>query len=107
MKPIADKAEVAIDFPDGAYIGSFSRHSRFEVVTGSDTLTLKLENSGEGHRAAMVYLHYFLLADILSDAAEAFASSVTLDDIHREALRNAASALAQALDTSSHEEIAR
>ena len=26
--PIAYKAEVSVDFPDKAYMGSFSRHSR-------------------------------------------------------------------------------
>ena len=31
LHPIADKAEVSVDFPDKAYIGSFSRHSQFDA----------------------------------------------------------------------------
>ena len=28
LHPIADKAEVSVDFPDKAYLGSFGRHSQ-------------------------------------------------------------------------------
>jgi hypothetical protein len=31
LHPISDKAEVAVDFPDKAYIGSFGRHSQFDA----------------------------------------------------------------------------
>ena len=30
-RPIVDRAEVAIDFPDKSYLGSFTRHSAFEA----------------------------------------------------------------------------
>lgn len=31
LHPIADKAEVSVDFPDKAYMGSFGRHSQFDA----------------------------------------------------------------------------
>jgi hypothetical protein len=31
LHPISDKAEVFVDFPDKAYIGSFGRHSQFDA----------------------------------------------------------------------------
>ena len=32
LHPISDKAEVSVDFPDKAYIGSFTRHSQFDPM---------------------------------------------------------------------------
>jgi hypothetical protein len=98
VKPITDKAEIAVDFPNKAYIGSFGRHSAFEVRADGESLALKLEHLGDEHRIAELHLHYFLLADILSDAAQALASRGPLDDAHREPLREAAERLAKALE---------
>ena len=50
MKPITDKAEVAIDFPDKAYIGAFGRHSGFEVSADAEGVTLKLSRPGDDSR---------------------------------------------------------
>lgn len=36
LQPITDKAEVSVNFPDTAYIGSFSRHSQFDACADSD-----------------------------------------------------------------------
>jgi hypothetical protein len=30
-KPIADKAEIALEYPDKLYVGTFERTSRFEA----------------------------------------------------------------------------
>ena len=46
MKPVIDKAEVSIDFPDKAYMGSFGRHSGFEVRADEEEVMLKLAHSG-------------------------------------------------------------
>ena len=74
MKPIADKAEVSIDFPDKVYMGSFGRESGFEVRIEPDAMLLKLVRRGEHRRIVEFHLHYHLLADILRsrrlDAAE-------------------------------------
>lgn len=97
MKPVTDRAEIAIDFPNKAYFGTFGRHSSFEVSAGAESLGLKLEHPGDDRRIAEIHLHYFLLADILSDAAQALARGAGLDDAHREPLREAAERLATSL----------
>lgn len=69
MHPISDKAEVSVDFPDKAYIGSFGRHS----------------NS-------------MLLADILLELAKSLASRDQLDEQHRSELSEAAKQLSASLE---------
>ena len=69
MHPISDKAEVSVDFPDKAYIGSFGRHS----------------NS-------------MLLADILLELAKSLASRDQLDEQHRSELCEAAKQLSASLE---------
>jgi len=69
LHPISDKAEVSVDFPDKAYIGSFGRHS----------------NS-------------MLLADILLELAKSLASRDQLDEQHRSELSEAAKQLSASLE---------
>ena len=69
MHPISDKAEVSVDFPDKACIGSFGRHS----------------NS-------------MLLADILLELAKSLASRDQLDEQHRSELSEAAKQLSASLE---------
>jgi hypothetical protein len=40
--PISDKAEVSVDFPDKAYIGSFGRHSQFDAYADEDSVAVRL-----------------------------------------------------------------
>jgi len=70
MKPIQDKAEVSIDFPEKFYVGSFARDSKFEARTEADGLLIKLEKPGDEKRAVEIHLHHHLLADILSGWAD-------------------------------------
>lgn len=97
MKPVADKAEVAIDFPDKAYMGAFGRDSGFEVRTDADEVLVKLLRSGEQRREVSIHLHYYLLADILAEMARALGEGPFIDDAHREPLREGAQALAKIL----------
>jgi len=98
MKPITGKAEVAVEFPNKAYVGSFGQHSMFSVHCDREALVVKLEHGGgDERRTAEVHFHYYLLAEILSDAAEALASRAGPDEAHREPLREAAARLAAAL----------
>ena len=69
MHPIADKAEVSVDFPDKAYMGSFSRHSQFDAYADTDSVAIRLVRPGEDRREATVHLHYGLLAGILAELA--------------------------------------
>ena len=97
MKPVIDKAEVSIDFPEKFYMGSFGRRAGFEVQASEEEVLIKLLRTGEQRREVTMHLHYYLLADILSEMAEALSEMPPLDEAHREALQDSAKALAAAL----------
>ena len=97
LHPIIDKAEVSVDFPDKAYIGSFSRHSQFDAYAEADAVAIRLVRSGEDRREATMHLHYGLLADILSELARSLASRAPLDEPHRGELSAAVQQLSEAL----------
>jgi hypothetical protein len=45
-KPITDKAEVALEYPDKLYVGTFERSSRFEANLDPTGIALILERPG-------------------------------------------------------------
>ena len=98
LHPIADKAEVSMDFPDKAYIGYFGRHSQFDAYVDTDNVAIRLVRPGEDRREAVVHLHYGLLADILVELARSLAAREPLDELHRSELCEAARQLAAALE---------
>jgi hypothetical protein len=98
LHPIADKAEVSVDFPDKAYIDSFSRHSQFDAYADSDSVAIRLVRPGEDRREAVVHLHYGLLADMLVELARSLSSRDPLDAQHRTELSEAAKQLAASLE---------
>ena len=94
-KPIPDKAEVALEYPDKLYIGTFERSARFDAHLDQTGISLTLERPGdaETRKSIRMHLHYGLFAEILRDLAKT-ASSIPPDDVaHREALRDAAKSL--------------
>jgi len=98
-KPIPDRAEVAIDYPDKFYVGTFERSSRFEAHLDERGVALTLERTGASETRKSVYLHinHELFAEILRDLA-ATAKGVPVDDAaHRDSLAAAAGLLHQAL----------
>ena len=97
MKPIHDKAEVAIDFPDKYYAGSFGRDSKFEARSENDGLLIKLVRPGDEKRAVEIHLHHHLLADILSEWAESLAKDPISDNEHRKTLGDALKKLQKAV----------
>jgi len=97
LHPISDKAEVSVDFPDKAYIGSFSRHSQFDAYADADSVAIRLVRPGEDRREAVMHLHYGLLADILVEIAKSLALRDPLDGQHRSELCTAAEQLAASL----------
>ena len=98
LHPIVDKAEVSVDFPDKAYLGSFGRHSQFDAYADRESVAIRLVRPGEDRREAMVHLHYGLLAEILSELARSLGSRDPLDEPHRAELSEAAKQLAAALE---------
>ena len=99
LHPIADKAEVSVDFPE-AYLGNFGRHSQFDAYADADSVAIRLVRPGEDRREAVVHLHYGLLADILAELARSLTARDPLDDQHRNELSAAAKQLAASLEPS-------
>ncbi|WP_428672935.1 hypothetical protein [Reyranella sp.] len=97
MKSITDRAEVAIDFPDKAYMGAFGRESSFDVTVEPDEVLLRIVRPGEGRREIAVHLHYYLLADVLKELGQGLAKNSELDENHFRALCDGAEALVQSL----------
>lgn len=99
-KPIPDKAEVALEFPDKLYIGTFEGTSRFDAHFDAAGVSLSLHRRGdaEGHKTVRMHLHYALFAEILHDLAKTVSSMPFEDTAHKDALRDAAKALYLALD---------
>jgi hypothetical protein len=46
-KPIPDKAEVALEYPDKLYIGTFERTARFDAHLDETGISLSLYRTGE------------------------------------------------------------
>ena len=84
-RPIPDKAEVALEYPDKFYVGTFDRTSRFDAHLDATGLSLVLERPGEENVRKSIHMHlnYDLFAQILQDLA-ATAAAMSPDDMtHR------------------------
>jgi hypothetical protein len=99
-KPIPDKAEVALEYPDKLYIGTFEHSSRFDAHLDETGISLSLYRTGEAEqrKSIRMHFHYALFAEILRDLAKTVSVMPPADVAHREALREAAQALYLALD---------
>src|ERR1700692_2378193 len=71
-KPIPDKAEVALEYPDKLYIGTFERSSRFDAHLDKTGISLSLQRTGEIElrKSIRMHFHYALFAEILQDLAK-------------------------------------
>jgi hypothetical protein len=98
MHPIADKAEIAVDFPDKLYVGQFGRHSSFEAATEPDGVLIRLRHQDGEKRDVQIHLHYLLFADILAEIARSVANSAPIDAIHSQPLTAATRDLHTALE---------
>jgi len=105
-RPIADKAEVSIDFPDKFYMGSFARESRYDVTADAGGVHLWIERLGPERRKVGLHLHYYLLAGMLEAMADAVRSDSSIDASQRRHLAAAARRLEAAFsdDQSNPEE---
>jgi hypothetical protein len=99
MKPIPDKAEIALEYPDKLYIGTFERSSRFDAHFDETGISLTLYHGGDEsvRKSVRMHIHYALFAEILADLAKS-AQVMPADEVsHRDMLAQAARALAAAL----------
>lgn len=99
-KPIPDKAEVALEYPDKLYIGTFERTARFDAHLDQAGISLALERTGDAdvRKTIRMHFHYGLFAEILRDLAETVSALPSSDIAHRDLLSAGAKALWQALD---------
>jgi hypothetical protein len=98
-KPIPDKAEVALEYPDKLYVGTFERSSRFEAHLDPTGIALVLERPGpdDVHKSIHMHIHFGLFADILRELA-ATVGRVPKDDLmHRDQVAQALAELHAAL----------
>jgi truncated hemoglobin YjbI len=98
-KPIPDKAEVALEYPDKYYLGTFERSARFEAHLDATGASLTLERTGDPETRKSVHLHLNdgLFAEVLRDLAASVKAAPPGDAEHREALAQAARLLHQSL----------
>ena len=94
-KPIPDKAEVTLEYPDKFYIGTFERTARFDAHLDENGISLTFQRGGDpkNKKSVCMHLHYALFAEILRDLAQTVSSLPPQDTSHLDALRDAAKAL--------------
>jgi hypothetical protein len=98
-KPIPDKAEMALEYPDELYVGTFQNSSRFDAHLDETGVSLTLDRKGDADTRKPVHMHfhYALFAEILRDLAKTVNVMRPEDAVHKDALRTAAEALYRAL----------
>jgi len=97
-KPVPDKAEVALEYPDKFYVGTFERSSRFDAHLDASGMSLALLSADPATgKSVHIHINYGLLADILRQLATTVAALPADDVLHRDALGDAAQALHRAL----------
>jgi hypothetical protein len=101
-KPVPDRAEIALEYPDKFYAGTFEHSSRFEAHLDGNGVSLVLEHPGTEDVRKSVHLHinFGLLAGILRELAASVAAIPKDDIAHRELLASALGELQQALKSS-------
>jgi hypothetical protein len=106
-KPIPDKAEVALEYPDTLYIGMFEHTARFDAHLDKEGISLSLYRTGAAdvRKSVRMHFHYALFAEILRDLAKTVSSVPPADAAHRDALREGAKALYRALDPRRNDEV--
>jgi len=98
-KPVPDKAEVAMEYPDKLYIGTFERTARFDAHFDETGISLALHRGGspDVRKSVRMHFHYGLFAEILRDLAKTASSLPAADMAHHAELCDAAKSLYLAL----------
>jgi hypothetical protein len=98
-KPVSDKAEVALEYPDKLYVGTFERSSRFEAHVDQTGIALVLERPGAEDVRKSIHMHinFGLFADILHELASTVGRIPKDDVLHHDQLAQAVTELHRAL----------
>ena len=104
-KPIPDKAEVALEYPDKLYIGTFERTARFDAHLDETGISLSLHRTGstDVRKSVRMHFHYELFAAILRDLARTAARMPPDDAAHREAVQESGKELYVSLGGGEHD----
>lgn len=98
MRPVTDRAEVTIDFPEKAYMGSFGHAASFAACAAADCVEFKFAHAGGAKRNVELHLHWYLFADMLDEVAASLEGRAGLiDEAHRAVLAAAVERLAASL----------
>jgi hypothetical protein len=99
VKPIPDKAEVALEYPDKVYLGTFERTARFDAHVDATGISLTLERPGNADDRKSIHFHinYELFAETLRELATTVVALPADELGHRESLARGAKALHLAL----------
>ena len=98
-KPIPDKAEIALEYPDKFYVGTFGHSSRFEAHLDPSGFALVLEHPGDEEVRKSIHMHinFGLFAGILKELATSVGGIPKDDILHRDQLLLAVAELHNAL----------
>jgi hypothetical protein len=98
-KSVPDKAEIALEYPEKLYVGTFERSSRFEAHLDSTGFALILDRPGDegARRSVHMHINYGLFAGILSELASSVNRIPKDDIVHRDQLARAVAELHKAL----------
>ena len=107
-RPIPDKAEVALEYPDKFYVGTFERTARFEAHLDPTGISLTLERTGdvETRKSIHMHLNYELFAEVLRELAVSAAALPATEIEHRASLAESAKLLHEAL-IAKHRKVSR
>ena len=98
MRPITDRAEVAIDLPEKTYVSGFGQTASFAASAAVDGVELKLAHAGLPKRSVDLHFHWYLFADIIDEIAASLEGRAGLvDQAHRDTLAESVQRLAAAL----------
>jgi hypothetical protein len=100
MKPVPDKAEIALEYPEKLYVGTFERSSRFEAHLDPTGFSLILERFGDEDVRKSIHMHinFGLFACIISELASSVKRIPKDDIVHRDQLARAVAELHMALN---------
>jgi len=94
-KPIPDKAEGALEYPDKLCVGTFERSSRPDAHFDQSGISLTLDRTGEAdaHKSVHMHIHYGLFGEILHDLARTGRATPIDDKGNRRSVAETAGAL--------------
>ena len=96
-KPIRDRAEVAIDFPEKYYYGSFDRDATLDVKADPHGVHIELDRRVGERRHVGFHIHFYLLAEIIEGLASVLRKRDLMNQSQRDALERAVGKLDKAL----------